>query len=134
MIIIGAGAGGLAAAIDLAREGLAVTLLEKAVAPGGKIRVDAAGIDSGPTVLTMRWVFEVLFADAGAVLSDYLMLRPADLLARHAWSQTERLDLFADPRRSAEAIGNFAGAAEASVSTRRWSGHSCRRKSQPRCR
>ena len=113
VIIIGAGAGGLAAAIDLARQGLAVTLLEKAAALGGKIRVDAAGIDSGPTVLTMRWVFEALFADAGAVLADHLTLRPADLLARHAWSQTERLDLFADQRRSAEAIGNFAGAAEA---------------------
>jgi 1-hydroxycarotenoid 3,4-desaturase len=113
VIVIGAGAGGLAAAIDLARQGAAVTVLEKADAVGGKIRVDAAGIDSGPTVMTMRWVFDALFADAGASLDDHLKLEPADLLARHAWSAHERLDLFADANRSAEAIAAFAGPAEA---------------------
>ena len=35
------------------------------------------------------------------------------MLARHAWSDSERLDLFADLDRSAEAIGDFAGAREA---------------------
>ncbi|HQT77596.1 MAG TPA: phytoene desaturase family protein [Rhodopila sp.] len=111
--IIGAGAGGLAAAIDLARQGVAVTVLEQAAAPGGKIRVDKAGIDSGPTVLTMRWVFESLFADAGTTLDSHLTLRRAELLARHAWSETERLDLFADPARTADAIAAFAGPKEA---------------------
>jgi 1-hydroxycarotenoid 3,4-desaturase len=113
VIVIGAGAGGLAAAIDLARRGLAVTVLEKAAYPGGKIRTDAAGIDSGPTVLTMRWVFDTLFADAGASLGDHLTLHPAELLARHAWSQHETLDLFADIDRSADAIAALAGRTEA---------------------
>ena len=117
MTVIGAGAGGLAAAIDLARQGAAVTLLEKNSAPGGKIRVDGAGIDSGPTVLTMRWVFDALFADAGATLADRLTLHPADLLARHAWSANERLDLFADPRQSADAIAAFSRAEPAAAST-----------------
>ena len=111
--MIGAGAGGLAAAIDLVRQGVAVTVLERQPAVGGKIRVDAAGIDSGPTVLTMRWVLDALFADAGATLADHLGLYPADLLARHAWGATERLDLFADTDRSAEAIADFAGRREA---------------------
>ena len=111
--MIGAGAGGLAAAIDLARQGIATTVLEKAAAPGGKIRVDQAGINSGPTVLTMRWVFEQLFADAGTALTDHLTLHQADILARHAWSETERLDLFADADRSADAIAAFAGHPEA---------------------
>ena len=114
--VIGAGAGGLAAAIDLARAGAAVTILERAPTPGGKIRqsqVAGTGIDAGPTVLTMRWVFDALFSDAGTSLSDHLTLHPAELLARHAWSGTERLDLFADNDRSADAIGRFAGSAEA---------------------
>jgi 1-hydroxycarotenoid 3,4-desaturase len=114
--VIGAGAGGLAAAIDLAGQGAAVTLLEQASAPGGKIRqiqVGGTAIDAGPTVLTMRWVFDALFDDAGAAFADHLTLRPTDLLARHAWSATERLDLFADTDRSADAIADLAGPAEA---------------------
>jgi 1-hydroxycarotenoid 3,4-desaturase len=114
--VIGAGAGGLAAAIDLAKRGAAVTLLEQASTPGGKIRQVQVGdthIDAGPTVLTMRWVFDALFDDAGATLADYVTLRPAGLLARHAWSATERLDLFADTDGSADAIADLAGPVEA---------------------
>ena len=116
MVVVGAGVGGLAAAIDLARAGMAVTVLERAPAPGGKLRRVPAGaalVDSGPTVFTMRWVFEELFDDAGAVLASRLRLTPLSVLARHAWAQGGRLDLFADPARSAEAIGDFSGAQEA---------------------
>ena len=91
-------------------------VLEQTATPGGKMREVAVGdarIDSGPTVLTMRWVFDELFAAVGASLDDHLTLRPAEILARHAWSAEERLDLFADPQRSADTIGSFAGAAEA---------------------
>jgi 1-hydroxycarotenoid 3,4-desaturase len=110
--IIGGGAGGLAASIDLARRGAAVTLLEAAPWCGGKIR-QVHGVDSGPTVLTMRWVFESLFSDAGASLTDRLTLHRSDILVRHAWTAGGRLDLFADNDRSADAIEAFAGKAEA---------------------
>ncbi|MBV9116338.1 MAG: phytoene desaturase [Acetobacteraceae bacterium] len=108
--------GGLAAAIDLARAGLDVLVLERAEAPGGKVRtvrIGEAAIDCGPTVFTMRWVFDELFAQSGASLDERLPLRRAEILARHAWSETEQLDLFADPERSADAIGALAGAREA---------------------
>jgi 1-hydroxycarotenoid 3,4-desaturase len=75
--------------------------------------VDGAGIDAGPTVFTMRWIFESLFADAGASICDHLTLQPAEILARHAWCQGGQLDLFADIGRSADAIGAFAGAKDA---------------------
>ena len=116
VVVIGAGIGGLVAAADLARQGCAVTLLEKEASPGGKIRQPVVGgvpIDTGPTVLTMRWIFDEIFADAGMSLDAHLELRRAEILARHAWSGTERLDLFADVERSVEAIGDFAGRAEA---------------------
>lgn len=116
VVVIGAGVGGLAAAADLARRGLSITVLERQPTVGGKLRETAIGgtrIDSGPTVLTMRWVLEELFADAGEDLAGRLTLRPAETLARHAWGDGTRLDLFADVGRSTEAIGAFAGAAEA---------------------
>ena len=67
-VIIGAGMGGLAAAIDLAARGVPVTVCERAHAPGGKMRsldVDGAAVDAGPTVLTYRKGFEALFEAAG---------------------------------------------------------------------
>ncbi|MCU0987864.1 MAG: phytoene desaturase family protein [Acetobacteraceae bacterium] len=114
--VIGAGLGGLAAALDLASQGHAVTVLERAATPGGKMReVEAAGrrIDSGPTVFTMRWVLEALFADAGLSLDDHLTTTKLSVLARHAWGEGPTLDLFADRGASADAIGAFAGPAEA---------------------
>ena len=116
VVVVGAGIGGLAAALDLATSGFRVTLLERHAAPGGKMRevvLDGSGIDSGPTVFTMRWVFEELFADAGLQLADCVDLVAAEDLARHAWLDGSRLDLFADLERSVDAITAFAGSHEA---------------------
>jgi 1-hydroxycarotenoid 3,4-desaturase len=116
VVVIGAGIGGLAAAVLLAARGLDVQVVEKEAAPGGKLREVAAGtarVDGGPTVFTMRWVFEEIFAQAGAVLGEHLTLTRSRVLARHAWGDGSRLDLFAERAESADAIGRFAGAAEA---------------------
>ena len=116
VIVVGAGIGGLAAAVDLSRRGVEVVVLERAAKVGGKMReivVDGRGIDSGPTVMTMRWVFDELFADAGARLEDHVGLTAMEVLARHGWADGGRLDLFSDVERSADAIGGFASAADA---------------------
>ena len=88
MVVIGGGVGGLVSAALLAARGCDVTLVEAAAGPGGKLRaVDVGGtaIDGGPTVFTMRGVFEEIFAACGASLDDHLTMRPATTLARHAW-------------------------------------------------
>ena len=111
-IVIGAGAGGLAASIDLARAGFQVTLFERGNAPGGKMHtraVDDREVDGGPTVLTMRSIFEQLFADAGACLNDRLTLLESPIIARHAWSHGGVLDLYPDAQRSRQSIEDFAG-------------------------
>lgn len=118
VIVIGAGVGGLVAALLLAAEGFDVTVIERAAGPGGKMRqVEAGGLqlDAGPTVFTMRWVFEQIFAEAGAALTDHVRLQRAQTLARHIWRDGAQLDLYADPNHSADAIGAFAGRAEAAA-------------------
>jgi len=116
VVVIGAGIGGLVSALLLAARGADVTVVEAAERPGGKMREVAVGglpVDSGPTVFTLRRVFDRIFEAVGERLDDHLSLRPADVLARHAWPDGGRLDLFSDVERSADAIGAFAGAAEA---------------------
>ncbi|MEL6379380.1 MAG: 1-hydroxycarotenoid 3,4-desaturase CrtD [Pseudomonadota bacterium] len=121
IIVVGAGAGGLSAAIDLARSGHDITVLERNSEAGGKIRQrlvkNNRGIDVGPTVFTMRWIFDSLFEDAGASFADALTLHPASILARHAWASNDKpngkLDLYADIDRSAEAIAAFASPRDA---------------------
>jgi 1-hydroxycarotenoid 3,4-desaturase len=114
--VIGAGIAGLTAAVDLARNGCDVVVFERAPVPGGKLRevhVAGAGMDAGPTVFTLRRVFDELFADAGDDLDRRLTLSPATLLARHAWIAGGHLDLFADLYRSIDSIAAFAGVREA---------------------
>ncbi len=113
VVVIGAGMGGLCAAIRLALAGLSVTLVETQSYPGGKMRSlpSVAGpVDAGPTVLTLRAVFDDLFAAAGERLEDHLSLIPQPILARHWWLDGSRLDLFADPEASAAAVATLAGA------------------------
>lgn len=112
-VIIGAGIGGLATAARLSGAGLRVTVLERHGHPGGKMRTmpSAAGpVDAGPTVLTMRPVFEDLFAALGTRLTDHVTLHRQHLLARHFWPDGGTLDLFDDPDANIKAVAAFAGA------------------------
>ena len=112
VVVIGAGVGGLAAALRLAHAGLHVTVLDSQATPGGKMRTfdSVAGpVDAGPTVLTLRSVFDDLFESVGARLDDHLRLIPQTVLARHWWPDGSSLDLHADAEASATAIAAFAG-------------------------
>ncbi|MCY7305719.1 MAG: FAD-dependent oxidoreductase [Rhodoferax sp.] len=116
VVVVGAGVGGLVSALLLAHRGVRVTLVETADAPGGKMRqlvVGGSPIDSGPTVFTMRWVFEQILHSVGQSLDAVLNLQPLSVLARHAWrGHDQRLDLYADVQRSADAIAAFSSPSE----------------------
>lgn len=107
VIVVGAGIGGLSAAIRLAAAGKQVTVYEQNERVGGKmseIRRDGFRWDTGPSVITMRHVFEELFAVAGRRLEDYLTLQPVEPLTRYFYPDGTVLDATADLTRMAQQI------------------------------
>lgn len=116
VVIIGAGVGGLAAAIGLAARGARVTLLEQNARVGGKLNVwekDGFTFDTGPHVLTMLWALEEVFASAGQRLQDVLDLVRLDTVCRYHFENGDTLDAPADPDAAARAIAGFAPGDEA---------------------
>ena len=111
IVIAGAGMGGLAAALKLTAAGFDVVVVERQETPGGKMREVAIGdrrINAGPTVFTMRWVFDALLAECGVSLDDLVTFRKAGTLARHRWIGGAELDLMADVEESAARIAAFS--------------------------
>jgi phytoene desaturase len=106
-IIIGAGLGGLAAAIRLAKKGFAVTVLEKNASLGGKINLVEAGgykFDTGASLLTMRHVLEELFVYAGKRPEDYLSIVPLEPVCRYFWSDGTRFEASRHPEKTESEI------------------------------
>lgn len=92
-IIIGGGLGGLATALRLAARGWRVTVCEQGATFGGKMNVwERAGFrfDTGPSLITMPWVFEELYEAAGATLSEHLELTPVNPLADYVFAEGTR--------------------------------------------
>lgn len=79
--LIGAGIGGLAAALRLAKRGYRVTVLERQDFPGGRAgvwRSEGFTFDTGPSLVLMLEVWRSLFDDLGRRLEDYLDLVQID--------------------------------------------------------
>ncbi|AEI41494.1 phytoene desaturase family protein [Paenibacillus mucilaginosus] len=77
IIVVGAGPGGLSAAMLLAAKGYAVEVLEKQPELGGRtsaVRLGEYLFDRGPTFLNMPHILEELFAEAGRSVHDYVRL------------------------------------------------------------
>lgn len=79
IVVIGAGFGGLGAAVRLAARGHQVTLVDKRDRPGGRAYVyeqDGFTFDGGPTVITAPWMLSELFELAGRDMDDYVKVVP----------------------------------------------------------
>ncbi len=80
--IIGAGPGGLTAAMILAHRGFDVTVLERESRVGGRngcLELGPYKFDIGPTFLMMRYILDEVFHEAGSKsedLLDFVMLDP----------------------------------------------------------
>ncbi|MEZ4235955.1 MAG: phytoene desaturase family protein [Myxococcota bacterium] len=94
--VIGAGVGGLCAAIALAAHGLRVTVVEAASEPGGKAGtalLDGVEVDTGPSVLTLPDVFDGVLRLAGTTLADEIALLRPEPAFRYRWPDGTVLDV-----------------------------------------
>ncbi len=81
VIVIGAGPGGLTAAMILAHRGFRVTVLEKRDRVGGRngeLRVGEYSHDIGPTFLMMKFLLDSIFEITGRRVEDYMEFRLLD--------------------------------------------------------
>ena len=103
--VVGAGLGGLSAAISLAQEGYAVSVYEKNAHAGGKLNVlksEGFSFDLGPSILTLPHIFERLFLRSKRNMSDYFTIRPVRPHWRNFFEDGATIDLYPEPDRMAE--------------------------------
>jgi len=94
-IVIGAGFGGIAAALRLRAKGYAVTLVDRCAALGGRAQVyEREGFrhDAGPTVITAPFLFEELFALFGERFADHVKLVPLTPWYRFQFADGDTFD------------------------------------------
>ena len=99
-LVIGAGFGGLAAAVRLACKGWRVQVIERLDAPGGRAAVHReAGFtfDMGPTIVTVPHLFEELWALAGRRFEDDVTLKALDPFYRIRFDDGTHFDYNGDP-------------------------------------
>jgi phytoene desaturase len=110
VIVIGAGIGGMTAAIHLAKRGLHVTVLEKNSRPGGRCdRISQNGhhFDTGPTLLVMPLLYESEFAALDTSMRELLDLQRVDPTYRLVFDNGSQLALTSDMKSLQEQLESF---------------------------
>jgi phytoene desaturase len=116
VVVVGAGLGGLSAALRLAGAGRQVTVLEREAVPGGRaglLELDGYRFDTGPTVLTMPDLLADAFGCVGEEVADWLDLRPVSPAYRARFADGSCLDVIADVEAMAAEVTRVCGPAEA---------------------
>ena len=112
MAIIGAGPGGLASALLLAKSGVDVTVFERSSAVGGRNKVfdrDGFKFDLGPTFFHYPEVIEDIFKALGLDAHEELNLHKLDLNYRLIFGQGGQLDCTSDLDQMTERIRELSG-------------------------
>jgi phytoene desaturase len=99
IVVVGAGPGGLTAAMILAHRGFRVTVFEARDQVGGRnaeIRLGPYTFDTGPTFLMMKQVLEEVFTESGASLESELVAKRLEPMYRLQFKD-RHLDPTSDP-------------------------------------
>lgn len=110
-IVIGAGLGGLAAAMRLGAKGYAVTVLDRLDRAGGRgssITQDGHRFDLGPTIVTAPQVFEDLWRACGRDFHTDVDLRPMDPFYEVRWPDGTRFRASGDDDRMVEEVARIS--------------------------
>lgn len=95
--VIGAGLGGISAAISLKAAGYDVQIFEKNPQIGGKLNVmekEGFTFDLGPSIFTLPQFFEDLFKRAGKTMADYVELEAVTPHWRNLFEDKPTIDLY----------------------------------------
>ncbi len=102
VVIVGAGPGGLATAMLLARSGVDVTVVEKSARVGGRtatLEQDGFKFDIGPTFFLYPRVLREIFADAGYDLDREVPMKRLDPQYRLVFGDGGQIDATANVER-----------------------------------
>lgn len=110
VVVVGAGLGGLSAAISLASRGYKVQVFEKNARIGGKLNLlekDGFRFDLGPSILILPQIFERLFTQSGRRMADYVDFVPLDPQWRSFWEDGTQVDLWGDTAKMHEELARI---------------------------
>jgi len=116
VVVVGAGLGGLSAALHLAGAGRQVTVVEREAVPGGRCGLITDGgyrFDTGPTVLTMPELVAQPLNAVGEELTDHLTLHRLDPAYRARFADGSTLDVRAELGDMADEIARVCGGRDA---------------------
>lgn len=111
-VVVGAGLGGLSAAISLRAEGFDVRIIEKNERIGGKLNfseIKGFGFDLGPSIFTLPQYFRSLWERAGKNMDDYVQLEPVTPHWRNFFEDGLTLDLHEKPEKMQEELRQLPG-------------------------
>ena len=114
-IIIGAGIGGIAAALRLSKKDYQVSVFEANEYPGGKLSAFNLGdyrFDAGPSLFTMPQYVNELFELHDEKASDFFTYQKKKIACQYFWEDQTQVTAYADPKLFLEEIHNKLGVKE----------------------
>ena len=110
-IVIGSGVAGLAAAIRLAVQGIAVDVYEKNSGPGGKITAFKKNdfcFDAGPSLFIQPKNIEEIFELAGEPIEQYFTYKQVDIACKYFYENGKQINAYSNADLFAEELLNKA--------------------------